>query len=189
LAGVNVLQGRFTVTLDFGAGMFNGQARWMEIQVRYPAATGTWTTLSPRQAMLPTPYAITALNAPAGSQGPAGPQGPIGPAGPVGAQGPAGPAGAAGSPGSPGSPGAPGATGAQGPQGPQGAAGAAGPAGASPFTLSGGNAFYNVGNIGIGITAPTYPLHVQTSGARAGYFQANATTGGSFGVWGQSASS
>src|SRR5207253_2589687 len=82
LIGVNVVQGRFTVTLDYGASMFNGQARWLEVQVRYPAGTGAWTVLSPRQAITPTPYAIYALNAPAGGVGPQGPIGPIGPIGP-----------------------------------------------------------------------------------------------------------
>ena len=35
---------------------------------------------------------------------------------------------------------------------------------------------------------PTYPLHVVTTGPRAAFFTANATSGGSFGVWGQTAS-
>src|SRR5262245_48703054 len=56
--GINVVQGRFTINLDFGAGMFNGDARWLEMQVRYPASTGSWTTLSPRPPTMPTHYAI-----------------------------------------------------------------------------------------------------------------------------------
>jgi hypothetical protein len=38
------------------------------------------------------------------------------------------------------------------------------------------------------LTAPQYPLHVLTSGQRAGYFNSTATSGGAFGAFGQSAS-
>jgi hypothetical protein len=55
-----VTDGIFTVTLDFGNGTFNGQARWLEIAVR-PAGGGSYTTLSPRQALTATPYAQSLL--------------------------------------------------------------------------------------------------------------------------------
>ena len=57
-----VSNGLFTVTLDFGAGVFTGPDRWLEIGVRTNGAS-TFTTLSPRQPLLPTPYAMHASNA------------------------------------------------------------------------------------------------------------------------------
>lgn len=64
---VDVLDGYFTVLLDFGSepNIFNGEARWLEIAVR----PGEWedpniyTTLAPRQRITPTPYALYAANA------------------------------------------------------------------------------------------------------------------------------
>jgi len=57
--GVAVSNGLFTVTLDFGAGVFTGPDRWLEIGVRSNGA-GAFFTLAPRQALTPSPYAITA---------------------------------------------------------------------------------------------------------------------------------
>src|SRR5215831_14653388 len=54
-----VSNGLFTVTLDFGPGIFTGDSRWLEIGVR-PNGGGTFTTLSPRQALSPSPYAVFA---------------------------------------------------------------------------------------------------------------------------------
>jgi hypothetical protein len=56
-----VSNGLFTVTLDFGASAFPGFDRWLEIAVR-TNGSGSFTTLSPRQELTPTPYAITAEN-------------------------------------------------------------------------------------------------------------------------------
>ncbi len=53
-----VSNGLFTVTLDFGAN-FPGADRWMEIGVR-PSGPGAFSTLSPRQKLTPSPYAIMA---------------------------------------------------------------------------------------------------------------------------------
>src|SRR5580765_6674094 len=57
---VPVNNGMFVVTLDFGAVAFTGPPRWLEIGVRPGASTGSFTTLSPREPLLPTPYAIYA---------------------------------------------------------------------------------------------------------------------------------
>ena len=53
-----VSNGLFTVTLDFG-NQFPGADRWLEIAVR-TNGFGAFTTLSPRQSLTPTPYAVTA---------------------------------------------------------------------------------------------------------------------------------
>ncbi|MBC7242100.1 MAG: hypothetical protein H5T60_06615 [Anaerolineae bacterium] len=54
---VPVSNGLFTVQLDFGAGAFQGDARWLWVRVRCPAGSGTYTALSPRQPLTPAPYA------------------------------------------------------------------------------------------------------------------------------------
>jgi hypothetical protein len=87
---IAVVDGRFTVALDFGA-VFDGNQRYLEIAVRSPAGGGSFTTLTGRQELKGAPYAIYAKNP--GPQGPQGPEGPAGPQGPQGPQGPAGPAG------------------------------------------------------------------------------------------------
>jgi hypothetical protein len=94
IAGVNVSGGLFAVSLDFGAGAFTGADRFLEIQVR--TNLGPFSTLTPRQALTPTPSALFALTA-----------------------------------------------------------GTAG-----PWSSNGSNAFYNAGNVGIGIATPQRKLHV-----------------------------
>ena len=61
IAATAVSNGLFTVTLDFGAGVFTGDPRWLEIGVATHG--GTFAAISPRQALLPTPYAIHASTA------------------------------------------------------------------------------------------------------------------------------
>jgi len=58
-----VTGGVFTVLLDFGAGAFNGNAGWLQIGVRPGGTSGSFTTLSPRQAVSPAPNALFALSA------------------------------------------------------------------------------------------------------------------------------
>ena len=60
---VAVSNGVFTMTLDFGAPVFNGASRWLEIGVRPAGSSGPYTLLAPRQAVTSTPYAIQSLNA------------------------------------------------------------------------------------------------------------------------------
>ena len=51
--------GVFAVMLDFGNGVFNGEAVWLQIAVQTNGGSG-FTELSPRQQFIPTPYAIFA---------------------------------------------------------------------------------------------------------------------------------
>lgn len=62
---VNVVDGHFQVELDFGGGIFTGDARWLETEVRQGASTDPcdFVTLSPRQELTPTPYSIYAETA------------------------------------------------------------------------------------------------------------------------------
>ena len=59
---LTVNSGYFTTTLDFGAGIFTGDARWLQIAVRPGAETGSYTTLTPRHELTPSPYAINSYN-------------------------------------------------------------------------------------------------------------------------------
>ena len=54
--------GVFGVSLNFGPNVFTGALRWLEIDVR-TNVTGAYETLSPRQELLPTPYAMHAATA------------------------------------------------------------------------------------------------------------------------------
>lgn len=57
---VDVFDGYFTVELDFGGSVFDGNAVWLEIGVRPGEMNDPngYTALSPRQGVLPTPYAL-----------------------------------------------------------------------------------------------------------------------------------
>jgi len=64
--GVQVTNGVFTVQLDFGAGGFNGDNRYLEIAVRSHNSdpnTPAYTTLTPRQQLTSSPYAIHSTSA------------------------------------------------------------------------------------------------------------------------------
>jgi hypothetical protein len=60
---VTASAGVFTVTLDFGANVFDGSARYLEIGVRPADSSNSYTVLAPRQPITSTPYAIQTLNA------------------------------------------------------------------------------------------------------------------------------
>ena len=66
--GWPVVDGLFTLALDFGAAALNGDARWLEIQVRSDGQSG-YETLSPRQPLNAAPYALYALDGPGGAGG------------------------------------------------------------------------------------------------------------------------
>lgn len=59
---VIVINGVFTVALDFGAANFPGADRFIEIAAR-PVGGGSFTTLAPRQRIGRTPYAINSASA------------------------------------------------------------------------------------------------------------------------------
>src|ERR1035437_3095136 len=62
-APVGVTNGLFTVTLNFGASVFDGSTRSLEIGVRGYGDTNAYAVLSPRQTLTSVPYAIQSLNA------------------------------------------------------------------------------------------------------------------------------
>ena len=177
LVSANVVDGLFTVDVDFGQ-TFSGQQFWLEVAVNGQAMT-------PRQQINTVPVAQYALNSPAGTAGPTGPRGatgatgdtgPAGATGPTGASGSdgaTGPTGAVGPTGSPGpigltgTTGPVGATGVQGPTGPTGASGATGPTGTSGANGATGptgavgatGAIGATGSLGpIGLTGATGPV-------------------------------
>ncbi len=57
-----VVDGLFTVQLDFGAAAFDGQERWLEIAARRTGG-GVFNTLDPRQEITATPYSVRSLEA------------------------------------------------------------------------------------------------------------------------------
>lgn len=61
IPNVAVSNGIFTVVLDFGAPAFTGEPRSLEIAVSLPGANA-YTTLTPRQEITSTPYAVRSLN-------------------------------------------------------------------------------------------------------------------------------
>jgi len=62
---VAIVNGRFTVNLDFGAAAFNGEQRFMQIRVRTPHDPGNslpFTALTPLQEAKPAPMAMHSLS-------------------------------------------------------------------------------------------------------------------------------
>ena len=62
-AATAVSNGLFTVTLDFGLGVFTGSPRWLDIGVRTNGSLNAFTILIPRQPLTPAPYAMLANGA------------------------------------------------------------------------------------------------------------------------------
>ncbi|MHC4546427.1 MAG: coiled-coil domain-containing protein [Planctomycetota bacterium] len=63
LNDLDVIDGYFTVELDFGSDVFDGNSVWLEIGVRPDDSNDVYTILSPRQEVTPMPYAIYAKTA------------------------------------------------------------------------------------------------------------------------------
>jgi len=61
-APVTIVAGVFQVELDFGAGAFDGNERWLAISVRQPAGAGAYVALTPRQHLTAAPYALFAAS-------------------------------------------------------------------------------------------------------------------------------
>jgi hypothetical protein len=59
---VAVTNGLFTTGMDFGVENLTGSPQWLEVNVRTNGAV-SFTALSPRTLLLPTPYAVKALSA------------------------------------------------------------------------------------------------------------------------------
>jgi hypothetical protein len=66
---VTVSDGFFAVELDPGSAVFTGDPRYLEIGVRAGDSTGGFTLLSPRQSLLPAPYAMYAQSIPLAGTG------------------------------------------------------------------------------------------------------------------------
>jgi lysophospholipase L1-like esterase len=64
-SAIAVSNGLFGTTINFGPGVFAGGTNWLELAVR-PNGSSTFVTLSPRQQVTPTPYAILAGTVAAG---------------------------------------------------------------------------------------------------------------------------
>jgi hypothetical protein len=59
---VNVTNGLFSTTLNFASAPWNGQSLWLQVLVR-TNGNGAFSSLSPRQPVTSSPYAIQSLNA------------------------------------------------------------------------------------------------------------------------------
>jgi len=59
---IDVVDGQFSVQVDFGAKPFDGSPRWIQVDVRPSDAAAKYTALLPRQPVTPVPYALVAVN-------------------------------------------------------------------------------------------------------------------------------
>src|SRR5439155_22729492 len=52
--------GVVSLPVDFGPDSYRrGEPRWIEVDMRSPAGSGSFTTLVPRQPLTPTPFAVS----------------------------------------------------------------------------------------------------------------------------------
>lgn len=62
ISPVDVVNGLFTVRIDFGAGVFTGPSRWLNVEVQ-SVGGGGFALLTPRQEVTSSPYTIRAQTA------------------------------------------------------------------------------------------------------------------------------
>ena len=62
-AAQSISNGLFSLTLNFGSDIFNGQDRWLEIAVRTNGSAEPYVLIAPRQKLTPAPYASFAARA------------------------------------------------------------------------------------------------------------------------------
>lgn len=62
-APVDVSKGLFTTNIDFGSGIFDGKAYWLEVAVRPNGSVSPYTVQSPRVQIRPVPNALFAATA------------------------------------------------------------------------------------------------------------------------------
>ncbi len=56
---IAVSNGLFSVPLDFGSAAFNGDARWLQVEIRENGdPNGPYTSLVPREPITPSPYSL-----------------------------------------------------------------------------------------------------------------------------------
>jgi hypothetical protein len=152
-AAVGVSNGLFVTTLDFGSGVFDGTGRWLEIGVS-TNADDNFATLSPRQEVTATPYAIyaaTAASAASVAAGSVASDQLSTPAGPLDGQVLAYTGGSLSW------------------IDPTVVSG-------SIWSLNGANAYYNAGGVGIGTTTPFSKLGVRTGTGLYGFTHTDGTT-------------
>ncbi len=58
-ASVQVVNGLSSMLLDFGNNAFDGSARWLQVGVRCPPGSGSFSVFSPRQPIAAAPYALS----------------------------------------------------------------------------------------------------------------------------------
>ncbi len=61
--------GQFMVQIDFGSAAFDGDPRWIRVEVRPGDSVGPYTVLDPRQPVTPAPYALYAFGGAGGGGG------------------------------------------------------------------------------------------------------------------------
>lgn len=64
--GIVATNGLFSATIDFGAGVFTNQARWLDVQIK-GSSDGSYTAMTARQPITAAPVALYALNGGTGS--------------------------------------------------------------------------------------------------------------------------